>query len=212
MKRYILYFITGLLTLPAFSQSKEAKDLLDKTSEAIRKSGDIRIGFDIKVLDKLQPAGNYKGDIKLKAEKFVLETEDAITWFDGETQWTYMKGSDEVNISNPTQEEIQSINPYALLSIYKNGYNYRMGKTKSFQGKAVSEVILESTDKERDLSKLNLYITPLINRLVYLEAELKDGTRNEITITAYEGGVSYSDNEFSFDKTKYPDTEIIDLR
>lgn len=53
--------------------------------------------------------GQSAGVIELKGEKFVLKTDDGITWFDGKTQWSYLRSSDEVNISNPTGTELQAL-------------------------------------------------------------------------------------------------------
>ena len=212
MKKYIVTCILILLVIPVFSQQKEAKDILDKVSYSIQNSGSVRFGFDIDVLDQSQLVGNYQGNINLKGNKFVLETEEVTTWFDGETQWTYNKDNNEVNISNPTEEEIQSINPYALLSIYKNGYSYKLGNTKNFQGNAVTEIQLKSVNDTQDLDALNIYVNSKNYQLVYLEAKLKDGTHNKITIKDYKNGLNYPDKDFIFDKAKYPNIEVIDLR
>ena len=61
----------------------------------------------------------------LKGNKFCLESGGIKTWFDGKTQWSYVEQNEEVNVSSPTPEEIQSVNPYALLTAYKKGFNYR---------------------------------------------------------------------------------------
>ena len=62
----------------------------------------------------------------LKGNRFYLNSGGIQSWFDGTTQWSYLESSEEVNVSNPTPEELQTINPYALLSIYKSGYNYKV--------------------------------------------------------------------------------------
>ena len=87
----------------------------------------------------------------MKGEKFLLDADGVKTWFDGRTQWSYLTNSDEVNISEPTPEELQSINPYALLSIYKQGYHMKLGKADTYGGKPAYEVILTASNRKQDL-------------------------------------------------------------
>ena len=212
IRSVIIICIAGLLTLPVFAQQKEAKDVLDKTSTNFRKAGGVEAGFTIKIKAKGQSEGLMVGNIRLKGDKFVLKTTDAITWFDGETQWSYLTDSEEVNISNPTEEELQGINPYALLSIYEKGFSYTLGKTRTYQGRSIYEVVLTSTDKKKEMSKLILYVAKDTYQPLYILAELNNGSRNEITITNYRGGQKIDDSIFVFDKKQYPRAEIIDLR
>lgn len=209
-----LFFIlwVGLLALPAYAQQQEAKTVLDKTSAAFKKAGGVEARFTVKIQAKGQPDGLLVGDLSLKGEKFVLKTSDAVTWFDGETQWSYLTDSEEVNISNPTEEELQGINPYTLLTMYQHGFSYVLGKARTYQGSSVYEVILTATDKTKELSRITLYVTRDTYRPLHIIAELNNGSRNEIAITNYKGGVKYDDSHFVFDKKKYPRAEIIDLR
>lgn len=212
MRNIIIIYIAGLLALPVFAQQKEAKDVLDKTSANFRRAGGVEAGFTIKIKAKGQTDGLLVGNIRLRGDKFVLKTTDAITWFDGETQWSYLKDSEEVNISNPTEEELQGINPYALLSIYEKGFSYALGKTRTYQGRSIYEVVLTSTDKTKETSKLILYVAKDTYQPLYIMAELNNGSRSEITITSYRGGQKFDDSIFVFDKKQYPRAEIIDLR
>lgn len=57
----------------------------------------------------------------MKGNKFKIEIPDAITWFDGTTQWVYIKDTDEVNITNPTGDELQAISRlYSSIYIRKD--------------------------------------------------------------------------------------------
>ena len=48
-----------------------------------------------------QNAGeSFEGTIQMKGDKFTLVTPDALTWFNGTTQWTYVERNDEVNVTN----------------------------------------------------------------------------------------------------------------
>lgn len=212
IRSVIIICIAGLLTLPVFAQQKEAKDVLDKTSANFRKAGGVEADFTIKIKAKGQSDGLLGGNIRLKGDKFVLKTMDAITWFDGETQWSYSVEREEVNVSNPTEEELQGINPYALLAIYEKGFSYALGKTRTYQGSSIYEVILTGTDKTKEISRLTLYITRDTYQPLYILAELNNGSQNEIIITRYRGGLKFEDSTFVFDFKKYPRAEIIDMR
>ena len=160
MKQIIISIWIALLTLPVFAQKQaQAKLMLDKTAAAFEKAGGVQADFTVEAFNKGGSLGKAIGNIKLKGEKFVLKTDDGITWFDGKTQWSYLRSSDEVNISNPTGTELQGLNPYALLQIYRHGFDYKIGSLKNFGGKPVYEVVLTATDKKRDLSRIVLYVS-----------------------------------------------------
>lgn len=199
--------------MPVLAQQQaQAKTILDTTAATFRKTGGIKVEFDVKSFVKGRPAGTVNGVIQLKGEKFMLRTEDAITWFDGKTQWSYLPGSDEVNVSTPTEAELQSANPYALLQVYQHGFNYQMGTTKNFRGKQVNEVVLTAKNKAQDTQRILLYITKDSYQPVYILMEQRDKSRSEITITGYQTGMKFADSAFVFDKKQYPRAEIIDLR
>ena len=94
MKIKSLLFILGMLclALPMVAQEPDAKDILDRTADAFRREGGVKIGFSVRA-----PEGNSNGTICLKGDKFLLETEGMKTWFDGRTQWSYLASSDEIN-------------------------------------------------------------------------------------------------------------------
>ena len=122
MRKYIFSVLIALLSLPVIAQQQQsqAKAVLDKTAEAFRKAGGVKADFIIKSVTNGLVEGSESGTIQLKGEKFVLKASEVITWFDGKTQWSYVVRNDEVNVSNPTQEELQQINPYTFLYIRKD--------------------------------------------------------------------------------------------
>ena len=161
MKKYIFSVLIALLSLPVIAQQQQsqAKSILDKTAEAFRKAGGVKADFTVKVITDGLIEGVEHGTIQLKGEKFVLKTTDIVTWFDGRTQWSYVAKNDEVNVSNPTQEELQQINPYTFLYMYQKGFSYKLGTMKTFRGKAIWEVVLTAKDKAQDLERITLYVT-----------------------------------------------------
>ena len=215
MRKYIFSVLIALLSLPVIAQQQQsqAKVILDKTAEAFRKAGGVKADFTVKAVTNGLVEGVENGTIQLKGEKFVLKTSDIITWFDGKTQWSYMTKNDEVNVSNPTQEELQQINPYTFLYMYQKGFSYKLGATKMYRGKAVWEVVLTARDKKQELERITLFVTRDTYEPLYILLQQRgQQTRNEITITSYQTKQNYADQVFTFDKKQYPNAEVIDLR
>lgn len=214
MKKINLYLLLFLLaTLSAYAQAdRQARDVLDKTSAVFKQAGGIKAVFNIRNTNKNGGnAGSGKGIIHLKGERFFLDTEGTLTWFDGKTQWSYLTSSEEVNISTPTPEELQSINPYALLDMYRNGYNYKYGGSKTKDGKQGYEVVLTPINKKQEIRSITLFVSKNYQPLSIV-IEQKDKVRSEITVTSYQASLSLPDDTFRFDRTKYPEAEMIDLR
>ena len=215
MRKYIFSVLIALLSLPVIAQQQQsqAKAVLEKTAEAFKKAGGVRADFTLKALNDGRLEGRENGVIQLKGEKFMLKTSETTTWFDGKTQWSYMVRNDEVNVSNPTQEELQQINPYTFLYMYQKGFSYKLGTTKTFRGKAVWEVVLTARDKKQELERITLFVTKDTYEPLYILLQQRgQQTRNEITVTSYQTGQNYTDRVFTFDKKQYPNAEVIDLR
>lgn len=199
--------------MPAFAQQQvQAKVVLDRAAAAFRNAGGVKAGFEVKAFSRGGFVGETGGVIQLKGEKFKLKTADVVTWFDGKTQWSYLADSEEVNVSNPTPAELQSLNPYALLQLYQQGYVCRLGATKSFRGKPVYEVNLTAVNRTQEPERMAVVIAKDTFRPLFVTVEQRDKSRSEITITSYQTGQKYADALFTFDKKQYPQAEIIDLR
>ena len=99
----------------AWAQS--ARSILDKAAATVSNASGVEASFQM-----ITKQGTTSGQIAVKGSKFHATTPDASVWFDGKTQWTYMKGNEEVNVSNPTEAELQAINPYNFINIYKKGF------------------------------------------------------------------------------------------
>lgn len=193
--------------LPVVAQQTDAKEILDRTAETFRKAGGVKISFTVRTSE-----GSSTGTIRLKGDKFLLEGDGVTTWFDGHTQWSYLSSADEVNVSEPTPEDLQSINPYALLSLYEQGYKLKLGEVENPRLKSLYKVVLTATERKKDLRCIILYVTKDTYRPVYVSMAQRGGDVAVITINSYQTGETYPDTLFVFDKKAYPTAELIDLR
>ena len=196
------------LTIPMVAQQPDARDILDRAADAFRREGGVKITFSVRA-----PEGNTNGSIRLKGDKFLLETEGVTTWFDGRTQWSYLASSDEVNVSEPTLEELQSINPYSWLSLYKQDYKLKVAKTGNASDDTAYKVVMNATKRSQNMQCIILYIEKGSFRPLKLSM-VQRGSKDAAVafINSYQTGKNYDDSLFVFDRKAYPTAELVDLR
>ena len=185
----------------AQSNTAQARAILDKTSKVIGHKSGVSASFTL----NNPTTGNVSGTIAVKGGKFNARTPQAIVWFNGKTQWTYMKKNNEVNISTPTQAQQQMMNPYTFINVYKTGY-----KMSSAKAGASYEVHLVAQNQKRSIQEM--YVT--VNSKTYVPSRVKmkhNGRWYTVTISNF-SAKKQPDSLFTFNSKDYPSAEVIDLR
>ena len=185
----------------AQSNTAQARAILDKTSKVIGHKSGVSASFTL----NNPTTGNVSGTIAVKGGKFNARTPQAIVWFNGKTQWTYMKKNNEVNISTPTQAPQQMMNPYTFINVYKTGY-----KMSSAKAGASYEVHLVAQNQKRSIQEM--YVT--VNSKTYVPSRVKmkhNGRWYTVTISNF-SAKKQPDSLFTFNSKDYPSAEVIDLR
>ena len=191
MKKHFAIIMMLLLCVGVHAES--AKRILDKAAATVSNPGGVRAHFQM--ISK--QFGNTNGEIAIKGKKFHATTPDATIWFDGKTQWTYMKGNDEVNISNPTEAQLQAINPYNFINIYKKGYKLSSKKVENSY-----EVHLIPTDKSRKIQEMYIIVDSSSYRPTHVKMKQKD--KWSTIIISQLTTASLSDNLFQFNSKDFP--------
>lgn len=206
-------FITLLCTVFFTLNAQNAKDILDKCNVAYNKAGGISAFFTVNTEDtKNKITHSQDGQAQLKGNKFRIDLVDGLTWFDGKTQWIYDKGSDEVNISTPSGEDLAGLSPSALLSIYKTGFKLNYKGEKNEGGKSVYLVEMIPEKKKSEITKMVISVDKATNMFTSIKLHGKDGVNNHLIIKKMQTGQTYDDGKFVFNKKDYPNAEIVDLR
>lgn len=198
MEKLKITFVLLLMAVASYGQT--AKQVLDKAAAAVSNKTGVTASFTLKG-GKM----NDKGTISIKGRKFTATTPDVIIWFDGKTQWTYVKKNEEVNVSTPTESQLQQLNPYNFIYMYKKGYSYTMQK----KGNGY-EVHLTATDKKRSVQEM--YIT--VNSKTYIPTQIRvkhSKGWNTIEISNFKKA-NLPDGLFRFNSKDFPHAEVIDLR
>lgn len=206
----LLLFVCGLQA--SFAQkSSQARKVLEATEQAFEKGGTVSAQFTAETFVNGQPQGSTSGNIKIKGQKFQINTDNLITWFDGKTQWSYLKQNDEVNISTPTDAEVQSMNPYAFLKIYKKGFRYSV-QEGTLRGQKVYTVKLDAENKSSDIQEILLDVSQSHYVPFCIRFRQQNGNWTKIVVRNFKNRQNFQDQEFSFPKEAYPNAEIIDMR
>ncbi len=209
LKLLILFTLIPFLGIEA----QNARAILDKAAAAYTKAGGLTASFTLDSKEiKTKSIYSIDGTISMKGDRFKIDIPDATTWFDGKTQWVYMKGTDEVNITEPTGEELQGISPSSIFSIYKQGFDLLYKGEKKVAGIALFEVELISQNKSSNFTKIIVQIdktTNLFHQIILFD---KSGYENKLSIRKMKTNINLLDKTFIFNKSEYPDVEIIDLR
>jgi outer membrane lipoprotein-sorting protein len=199
MKKLFFTLLTLLLPYCLSAQTDKAKAVLDKVISTFTEEGGIQIDFE----------GTEKGTIVMKGEKFYLHSGQIQSWYDGKTQWSYVADTEEVNISHPTPEELQGINPYFILVNYQENFESSYKGMKTHEGKQVQEIVLAPKGNAHE--QITLWISKT-SHPIYIKVENNGKPVSEIHVKNVRKQKEINDHVFRFNKSLYPNAEIIDLR
>ena len=206
MKHALFTLLTVVLSvfttsLYAQNNSAQARSILDKTAKVIGYPGGVSASFSM----NNPSTGTVSGTIAVKGNKFNARTKQATVWFNGKTQWTYMKKNNEVNISTPTAAQQQMMNPYTFINVYKNGY--KLASRATANG---NEVHLVAVGGKQSIQEM--YVT--VNNKTYVPSLIKmkhGGKWYTITVSNF-SKKNQPNSIFTFNSKDYPTAEVIDLR
>lgn len=193
-----------LLLLALVAQAQTPQQMLDKAIAALRSAGTISANYKVK-----SSQGSNAGTIVMAGSKYRLVSNEMKCWYDGKTQWTWSQATDEVNITNPTAEDLQMTNPMAAATDFKTNFN--MWKSK---GQIPGHyAIMLRPKKKSNIDQVYLYLSNGSNLLHIAHIRMSDGSTFTLTLTGYKTKQSLPASTFTYDKSMVPaGTQVVDLR
>jgi len=222
MKKLTMIAVGILFSLTIFAQDNaqlghdpEAKKILDKLSVATKAHKTIKIKFAYTLENKQADVEEtYKGYAFLKGNKYKLILPGTDIFSDGTTVWTYLKDAEEMNISQPDEDDESVFNPAKLFTIYESGFKFKyVGDDASGKVKLQVVDLFPENPKKKKFTRVRMKIDPVKNEIHSIKTFGKDGNHYTIKISEFTTGKKLPEALFMFDKSKFPeDVEIIDLR
>lgn len=210
MKKLVVLFFSLFFTSITFSQnSLEAKAWLDEVSTKMSAYDNMFIGFSQTLSN--EEAGIEEGDeppirgeINLKGEKYSLMYLGNRFIYDGKKLYVINNEEKEISTSEGDIDADDGfIYPSKLLSFYKEGYNFEMGKLVNLKGRKIQFVTLNPIDSDSDIIKVELGVDAKTKHIYKLIQTGSNGAKTSFTITSFKSNQPLSDSFFMFDKEKY---------
>lgn len=183
-----------------------ATQLLDKCAAKLLDAPSVSATFSIAA-----DGGDVAGEILVSRECFRLTSPRLNMWFDGRTQWTALAKTREVNVTEPTAEELLSSNPFAIITGYSTRYNCRMIKSAS-DTHAVRQVELTPKTAAGDIRRAVISIDTRTLWPVKAVVTMTSGATVRATVSDCRIGKKPASTAFRFQPSLLPGYEIIDLR
>lgn len=206
MRKYLRYIVMGVMVLAmAFGAAAETADgILRKAATAINGAGGLTAAF---TLDYGQQ--KLSGTLKTSGKKFALQTPSTSTWYDGKSMWTYNQKNNETTLMTPTQQEVTEANPLSIVNSYSTSFTAAFAKG---QTKGSKTIVLTPKSKQSGYKSVHVTIpdgSSFPSKLVVIPSS---GQKVTVGISQVKTGQKLAESTFVYPKTKYPKTEIVDLR
>lgn len=160
--------------------------------------------FTITVAEEVNAPMNFPGWILMQGDKFRLEMMDIEAAYDGKTMYMYSGQTDELTLSNPTEQELLEANPFL--------YAKALVKVCNIVEKASGEnTLITLTPKDQSIG-INRFVLKLRTAdLMPLSVELKEGKKTT-TLKLKEPKFVPANPEYIYILTPSKNTFVNDMR
>lgn len=215
MKKIFIFIAIVTASFSGFAQGNDpaAKKILDAVSAKFKTFKGVLANFTLKNEDANGKAlGVKKGTVSMKGNKYKASLAGQDIICDGVTVWTYDKAANEVTI-NKVNNDASSITPQKLFTnFYDKDFLYKLNGEKKEGKKVLQEIELTPVDKTKQFHKVYLQVDKATQTLYSTKVIDKQQNKFIYTVNTMNGKAVLPDATFTFDKSKYPGVEEVDLR
>jgi len=206
-----LLLMAGIL----FGQKDAAAEgYLDRVAKELDPGHAIQIDFDYIREDlKAETSVEGSGTLVLMGEKYKIDLEEAVIWFDGEKQYSLNMEIEEVYISVPEPEnkDFMFSDPIRLLRNYKEAFKYRAMGEVEVNGSPVTEIQLYPEELGGPYALIKIYFSTVTSELESIVIRHKEGILYTMEVAEMERMEDPGDDFFRFSNDDYPNVDVIDL-
>lgn len=162
----------------------------------------LQSAFTVTVAEEVNAPMNYPGQIIMQGNKFHLEMFDMEAAYDGKTMYMYSAQTDELTLSNPTEEELVEANPLLYAKALVPVCNI-------VERESGEQTIVTLTPKDQSIGINRFVLKVRTADLMPLSVEIKEGKKTS-TLKLKEPKFVDTKQEYVLKAEK--DTYINDMR
>lgn len=178
--------------------------LLQRCAAKIKSAPSLSVTYTVSA-----DGNTAEGLLVLQGEMFTISTPGMVSWYDGKSQWTYSDQIGEVNVISPTAEEVQQINPFAIVKSFSSSYSSEQVKSSSA---GVTTLRLTANNRKSDISSADVTINDKTLYPTRILLTMSNRQKVTINIKNVKAGGKLPVSNFRFDAKRYPNVQVIDLR
>ncbi len=206
----ILIVLSGNL----FAQSDAAsKVILDAITKKFKTYDVVKSDFTFTVNNLKEKSNESEAGVlylKSKTNKYKLIFQNQEILSDGKNQWTYLKADNEVQLNAVSKDE-DALSPAQVFTSFNKGFKSKYnGETKI--GTIVYQNIELAPIATKSFFKIKLAINKAKNQIYSVSIYNKNGINYTYTINRLTTLNLIGDSFFVWDKKKYPNVDLEDLR
>jgi len=234
MKNSLFLFFMLLFSVAGYTQNTKdtasydpkAKQILDKVSKLATSYSTLQVTFNYVMENSAEKIKeNFAGQAFLKGSKYKLVLPGNEIFSDGKTVWSYLKDAEEINITDFDPNDESVLNPSKLFTLYNKGFKYKYkGEAKEKVKRIVNN---KNTTVTRTIYTVDLFpekaqkakyhtvrlsIDKADSQIIKVKYLGKNGTNYTIEFFEYKPNALLKDNIFTYEKARYPNATLNDMR
>lgn len=198
---------------PKIDDSK-AREILEAASEKLKSYKSMKYEFTYTMENKKENIKETKkGVIYMKGDMYKLSIAGQEIINNGETQWTFIEEVNEVQVSDPSEnEDGESLTPYQMLTTYADKYKTRFIREEVADGKTVQVVDLFPKKGGTAFYRTRLFINKANSNVISSVLSDRNGGNYTYKVNSLKTNLNLTKADFTFKPSNHPGVEIIDLR
>lgn len=204
MKKIALLLMAFVALGTQAQNSQKAEQLLNEVSSKVKSYDNMVIDFKYALENTAENVSQEtRGDVSIKGDKYVLNLMGTTQMFDGEKIYTIIPEDEEINISNYSPEDSNSITPSKMFTFYEDGYNYEWDKAQNVKGRTIQYIKLTPKDSDAEVKNILLGIDKQTKNIYNLIQTQENDTKITITVKSFKTNQPIAKNLFTFDEDRY---------